>query len=229
MLNILKAEIKDNLLLLVIPYILVLLPIFINIYQDWPTAEFDLRAIKSMMGVGIIFIILLRLVNISKNKKDRFHFLLPLSVRKIAITRLCFAITIWLSFLIFYWIGSSTAKPYRIDLIFWEALSITGFILITNAFVFIYRDITSVFYGKFKNNVSVILYNFMIIIGYLIFYLLFSITIPYFDFLKHLVPFQIEGAEFSSSLTGTIFFNVIGLGLSSLSIYVFTHRKSYLK
>ena len=68
----------------------------------------------------------------------------------------------------------------------------------------------------------------VIAIGYLIFYLLFAVSIPYFDFLRNLDPIQERYAGFVSSLPGIMIFNILGMGALYVSILIFNKRKSYL-
>jgi len=228
MLRLLKAEFIDNKYVLIIPYCLFLLPIIINITQGWPTPEFDLRGIKMMMAGGIILIFLLRSTRFLKDKKDRLFILLPLSIRQIAITRLLFIVTVWLSFVLIYWLSSLTIKSYHPNLVLWETLSLTGFILIVGAYPFLFRDISICFPGRYQRLALGIFNLIILIISYAVFYMLFATNVPYFEFLRRLEPQQTEYAKISASPLGTIIFLLLGLGVSSASVYLFKYRKSYL-
>ena len=227
--RILKAEFEENWYVLLIPYFVVLLPIIINISKGWPTAEFDLRGIKAMMAVGIAIVILVKIPRLIKDQKDRFHSLLPLSRNTIAVSRLLFPLIIWLSFLCIFWLGTVTVKPYHTDLIIWEALSLSGFILIGSAMPLIYRDMKICFSRKYQKFVLPVFYLILPILGYTVFYLLFATKIPYFAFFDRIEPYQLKYAKISSSQFASFVFIILGLASTSLSIFLFRWRKSYLQ
>ena len=120
-----------------------------------------------------------------------------------------------------------TVRPYRLDYMLWDTLSLTGFILIINAYAFIQRDIYFYFQGRYKKLLVSVLYVIMIITGYFLFYVLFLPTIPYFDFFIRFEPLKEEFSNFPSSPLGAVIFIFLGLGFSYLSVVTFIRRRTY--
>ena len=227
--KILKAEVAENWYVLIIPYIIVVLPIAINISKGWPTAEFDLRGIQVMMAVAIALILLVKMPRLFKEQKDRIHAMLPLSRRALAASRFLFPCVIWASFLCIFWLGTSTVNPYRQDLIIWQTLSLTGFVLLGAPLPLIYRDLVFCINRKYQKFILPIVYFLLPLAVYIVFYLCFSTRIPYFDFLKHVEPYQLKYGAVASTQAAAFWFILCGLGFSFLCMLLFTMRKEYLR
>jgi len=227
--QILKAEIRQNGIFLLVLYVLVLLPIIINVIQKWPTIDVDSVGIRSLMGFGLVAIIAFRLTMETKERRGRYCLLLPLSVLQIGISRLLFPLLVWLSLILLFFLGTSTARPYHFGLIIGDTLSMTGFMLMVNAISQIQKDLAGYFPGKYNKAVQAIQNSLIILLGYSLLYFLFSKPIPYFAFLRHLKPIHTDLSKVASSWIVILLFNLIGLGLTGLSSILFMRRKSYLE
>lgn len=227
--KILKAELSYNKYVLVIPYGVVLYVIIANVSQGWSNVELNLPGVRAMMVVAAAVIFLFSIVTFFKEKRERYFTLLPLSIRQIGISRLLFLITVWLSFILLFWISTLTVTPYQLSTILWGTLSLTGFILMANAYIFIHRDLKFCSSGKFQKILITFFYPIMIIIGYLLWYLLFAVPVPYFEFFKPLNTLNEEFSNISTSLMGFSIFIVLGMSFTVLSVFVFKRRRSYLE
>ncbi len=227
--KILKAEVAENWYVLIIPYIIVVLPIAINISKGWPTAEFDLRGIQVMMAVAIALILLVKMPRLFKEQKDRIHAMLPLSRRALAASRFLFPCVIWASFLCIFWLGTSMVRPYLQDLIIWQVLSLTGFVLLGASLPLIYRDLVFCIPRKYQKFLLPVFYFLLPMAVYIVFYLFFSTRIPYFDFLKQVEPYQLKYAAISSTQAAAFWFIFFGLVFICTSLLLFRLRKEYLR
>lgn len=229
MLRLLKAGFRYNRTILVLPFGLGLTGIVANIITGWENVEIDLPGVRSLMAVGTMGAYFYFLYIQVLEKRDRYHTMLPLSVREIGASRLLFLPCIWLSLVVLFFFGSSSVRPYRVDKIVWETLSLCGFVFIANAIFFINRDLSQFWYKKFQRGGLMILYAFVIILGYILFYFIFAVSIPYFKFLRQIDPFKENFENISSSPFTALLLGLLGIGFMGLSIVLFGRRNSYLE
>jgi len=180
------------------------------------------------MTTAIIVLIIFNFIKYIQEKRVRLIATLPLSIKKIALARQFYILIIWLSYLIFYWISTSTAIPYHFGIIFWDTLSVTGLILFVNVFPYFFRDFNYCFKKKYTPVILTILLVLIFFIGYT---LIFSFGINEYSWkiFQPLLPFRKLLVSFSSTSIGAILFILIGFGFSAFNILTFVHRKSYLE
>jgi hypothetical protein len=226
--KILKADLIYNKLILIIPCVVVLFGMVINVLLGWQNVELDLPGVRSLMTTAIILLLIFNFIKYIQEKRVRLISILPLSIKKVALSRLLYIIFIWTSFLVLYWISSSTAKPYRFNIIFWDTLSVTGLVLFINAFPYFFPDFKFSFIEKYKTVVLKILLVLIFFIGYI---LIFSFGINEYSWkiFQPLLLLQNMLASISFTPIGTFIFLLIGLGFSALNIITFERRKSYLE
>lgn len=200
-----------------------------NIVTGWQNVEIDLPGVRSLMAVGIMVASFFRLISYTKEKKDRYHTSLPLPLRWIGFSRLLYIVSIWICFVVLFWVSSSTIKPYPIDKTIVETLTLSGFILMANATLFIYRDLFQSTFGSVRKLGVQVFRSMMILLGYALFYIIFSVGIPYFSFLRRINLFKENFHHLASSPYAAIIFNLLGIGLTIMSVILFARRKSYLE
>lgn len=226
--NILKADLMNNKLILIIPCGVVLFGMIINVVLGWQNVDLDVPGVRSLMTTAIIVLVIFNFIKYIQEKRVRLISALPLSIKKIALARLLYILIIWTSYLILYWISTSTARPYRFDIIFWDTLSVTGFILIANAFPYFFRDLNFCFKEKYKAVIISILLVLMFFIGYLLIFI-FGVNEYSWKIFLPLLPLRKLLINFSTVSTGAIVFILIGLGFSALNVLTFERRKSYIE
>jgi hypothetical protein len=226
--RLLKAELLENKAALLFAWCLVLVPLAANIILDWPTPEKDVPGIRMMMAVGVLAIYISQSLRRFSGKRDRFYLLLPISSKRIGLLRFLPILLSWCTLLVLFWIGTAGIRPYPFRGIFLETLTLSGFMGMASGTVLIFYDIQYLLDKRYQRRLITIFSALTIFMGYLIFYLLFSVSIPYFNFFRSLDPIQERFAGFVSSLSGILIFNILGMGALCLSILIFHRRKSYL-
>jgi len=202
--EILKAELSYNKFGFLIAYVLALI---IQI------GEFYTQIASSM----IIFFIAIGIMGSEsdKEKRDRFHSLLPLPIKKLAFIRMVFVVAFQLGFLVilfshFFSTYFGTDNSY-----FWSILVANGFILsVINIFI-IYTEL-----GFFNTKK----YRF-IFLGIIAIILIGLALALYLGFLRTAF---IMGSNFAKSPLDALIFNLACLVMFYLSYTLFIRRKSYL-
>ena len=226
--KIIKADFNYQKFVFIIPYAVVIAAIIANISQGWHHHEHDMQGVRTVMAVmtGIIFLFN-NLLKIIQEKRYRFIMLLPLSRWKIAWPRIFFAIIIWVSFLVMYWLGTATIRPYPSDILIWDTLSFTGLVLFANSIIFIYYDLL---YTITKNSHKLILWLtllLLVFIGYVVFFL-FGVDEQSWNIFKNLLlPYKDDFSSITSNYVGAVVSLLIGIIMTMLSVYVFGRRKTY--
>ena len=225
--KIIKADFKYQKFIFIFPYAIVLVAIIANISQGWRQNEHDMQGVRTVMAsmTGIIF--LFKSFKIAQEKRHRFITLLPLKQWKIALARGLFIILIWLSCLVMYWLGTAIIQPYRSDILIWEMLSFTGFVLLANSVVFIFHDLL---YTLINNSQKVILVLFFLIsvfVGYVLFFM-FSVDERSWNIFKNLLlPYKNDFSSMVSNYIGAVVSLSIGIMMTLLSVFIFGRRKTY--
>lgn len=223
-----KADLKYNWLYLAIPSALVLAVCLANYLRGWSTPEMDLPGTRTIMMTMTAVIYFFRKLRQILEKRDRYLALLPHSLRSIGFSRLCLGILVWLSYLSVYFVLSASVRPYRLDLIVWEALSITGFVIFGNAFPFIYRDLFYVFIPGRSKPFVIMSYVVLVLLGVLTF-LLFSVTEYSWALVKVVLPLRQYFAPLSTAFLGAILFIFLAVAGVILSVSVFVRRRSLVE
>ena len=202
--EIFKAELSYNKFGFLIAYVLALI---IQI------GEFYTQIASSM----IIFFIAIGIMGSEsdKEKRDRFHSLLPIPIKKLAFIRMIFVFVFQLGFLIilfshFFSTYFGTDNSY-----FWSILVANGFILsVINLFI-IYTEL-----GFFNTKK----YRF-IFLGVIAIILIGLTLALYLGFLRTAF---VMGSNFTKSPLDALIFNLVCLVMFYLSYTLFIRRKSYL-
>ena len=227
--RLLKAELQYYKIDLILGLSFGLIGMIANVITGWQNPEIDLPGVRSLMAMGTVFACFLRLFKYAQDKKDRQHATLPLPVRQVGVLRLLYIIIIWLGLVVLFWICSSTIRPYRVDTIIWETLSLTGFIFMANAILFIHRDLYLSLSRRYQKAGLMAAYSFIIVLGYVLFYFIFAVSIPYFKFLRQLDPFKDNFKTIASSPYAILLSNVLGIGFSIMSVVIYERRRSYIE
>jgi hypothetical protein len=226
--KLLKAQIQYNKIILIIVY-LIFLPVFIVfVVQGWQEMDKSFPALRAVLMAATTMLFLFNIVRLQREKRDRFHFLVPLNIWKIAVSRLLQIIIFWLSVLSLV-LFAFVLRPAVFDLkILWDLLSMTGFVFVLNAAPFIYRDLSFCFHSKSKKVVLVIAYALMILAGYLLF-MLFVVSVGSISLSNDLVLVKKGFSSFINTFRGALFFILFGIVSTVISLFVFSKRKTYTK
>ena len=224
--KLLKAQIQYNKIILIIVY-LIFLPVFIAfVVQGWQEMDKSFPALRAVLMAATTMLFLFNIVRFQREKRDRFHFLVPLNIWKIAVSRLLQIIIFWLSVLSLV-LFAFVLRPAVFDLkILWDLLSMTGFVFVLNAAPFIYRDLSFCFHSKSKKVVLVIAYALMILAGYLVF-MLFVVSVGSISLSSDLVLVKKGFSSFINTFMGALFFILCGIISTGISLFIFSKRKTY--
>jgi hypothetical protein len=150
-----------------------------------------------------------------KEKRDRLHSLLPVSIKQLALIRLVFVIVFQLGFVVI--LVSHFLKTYfgKDNSVFWSILVANGFILsFINIFI-IYAELGFFNTKKYR----------LVFIG-IISFILVGFSFALYQGLFR--TFFIMGSNFGKSPIDALVFNLVCFGMFYLSYVSFVRRKSYL-
>lgn len=190
--------------------------------------DFDksVPAYRSVLMAATALVWLYSVLMIHKEKRDRFHLLLPVSVRQIGLVRVIFLIGFWTTILLVFilsnvFVGNLQNNPTLI----WNAVSLTGFVLVVNSALYLQRDLTNIFTSKGQRFLLSVVWVILVTIGYVLFVLLVMPVESFgsLDVVKEFftMNFITPGGAFLTFL--------MGLGLTILSIVLFGRRKLYIE
>jgi hypothetical protein len=202
--KILKADLAYNKFGLVIAYLLALIIQFSEFYTLIPSP-----IIIFFIAVGIMG------SQSDKEKRERFHSLLPISIKRLAFIRLVFVIVFQFGFLVIQFSHFFTTYFGKDNSAFWSILVGNGFILsVINIFI-IYTDLGFFNTKKYR----------LIFLGIIA---LILIALALIFFLGFLRSDFVMGSNFAKSPLDALIFNLICFGMFYLSYVLFIRRKSYL-
>jgi hypothetical protein len=183
--------------------------------------------VAESVGIGIFMRSAISRKN--KEKRERIHILLPLSVKQIAIARIFLPILFWMGFIIWFWINISIFRFDSIDItIIWLVFSITGLYLCFNAAVFMSYDLN--FYEMQKRNKAILKIISIAWIQILVIILLWFYMGTLDETAPTFITLVLSSLEFLFySQWGVFGFITLGLISTFLSIVVFKKRKSYME
>lgn len=224
--KILKAQIQYNKIVLIISY-LIFLSVYVSfVVQGWQELDNSFPALRAVLMAMTAMLLLFSIIKLYREKRDRFHHILMLSIWKLGISRVLPIIAFWFSLLSLV-LFAFVLRPSTFDLkILWDLLSLTGFVLVMNAAPYIYRDLSLCFHDKSKKNVLVILYVLMILAGYLMF-MLFVISAESISLSSDLVLVKKNFSSFINTFIGALIFIFCGIIFTGMSLYIFSKRKTY--
>ena len=97
--KILKAQIIYNKIILIIGFILIVSVFIPFVVQGWQEMNNSFPALRAVLLAATAMLFLFNIVRLQREKRDRFHHILPLSNSELAISRLLQIIIFWLSLL----------------------------------------------------------------------------------------------------------------------------------
>ena len=200
---------------------------FVGFVKDWPEPGVDLLGTRSLLLTMVAVVFFYRILRSILEKRDRYHMSLPLSGTKIALSRLMYIICLWTCFVLLYWLSTLTVKPYSVEIIIIEMLSVTGFVLMANALPYIYRDLSLNLQGNYQKTLWMIIYAICVCLGMMLF-LSFAVTESSWRVFKFFLPLKNIVEPFSTSVLGASVFLVLGLGMTWLSVIVFKRRNAFV-
>jgi len=218
---------RTVLILVSAPYLI--LSVFIFGFA-WSSASQDASGLLKLLGVFILFIWMIRLLRMLKERSDRFSMLLPVSSRQIGVSRILFGIIIWFIYLIIYTglllcFRSQEAESW----IFISMISATGLWLILNAAAYIHRDLMQIFTGKYQILLLSGLYSVILLSAGLVFSA-GSIERYFLELIPESMIKNMVWLMFIKDLiSGSGLLNLmIGIMFSLAGMYLFTKRRAYL-
>jgi len=186
--------------------------------------DHSIPAYRSTLFAATAVVWLYSILNLHKEKRDRFHTLLPISVKQIGMVRVFFLITFWMALLVMFFLSNLIiGNTQSFSILFWDVMSLTGFVLMVNAAPFLHRDLTHIFLKKFHRFLLMIVYVILVILGYILF-IVFIIPLENYSALGDVVVFIQETVL---SPGGGCIFLFVGLTMTYLSIMLFSRRELY--
>jgi len=223
-----KADFQYYWYIFVIPCLLALsLFVFVGFFKGWPDPDVDLLGTRSLLMVMGTVVFFYRILREILEKRDRHHILLPLSGTKTALSRLMFMIFLWAGFVLLYWLSTSAVKPYTVEIIILEMLSVSGFILMANALPYIHRDLVLSLQRKYLRTLWLITYVSLMCLGVTL-YFVFAVTRSSWTIFRIFLPIKDSLQPFTASVAGACVFLALGLGMTWVSVLVFNRRKAYV-
>lgn len=157
-----------------------------------------------------------------KDNLERVHASLPLAFKDIAKSRLLVGIILWFCYLTVvittYYFFTNVLKSINI----WGLVFINGLAIIFNAFIFIWHDFIFIKQSKYRKRIAYIFYFPVAFSAIALIYFSTSATLSVFSGIQ--TQFR---SLFFNSLAGT-FANILGIGMTLLSYYMYQNRYSYL-
>jgi hypothetical protein len=226
--KIIKADFRYHKFVFIVPVSIVLAGLIANLVQGWRQLEHDFQGMRTVMAVTTAFIFFFKYVTMIGEKRARHDMLLPLKSWQIGLPRLLFTILIWSAFLILYWSATAMVRPYRIDIIIWDTISLSGLILIANALMFIFVDLNYTSVKRIHKLMLALLYPFFVLCGFIAFFI-FGVSDQSWQIFKMLLPFKADFSSFSATAIGAMISLLIGLAATYWSLLVFEYRRTYLQ
>jgi len=226
--KIVKADFTYHKFVFIVPVAVVLAGLAANVVQGWRQLEHDFQGMRTVMTVATAFIFFFKYITMIGEKRTRHNILLPLNRWQIVLPRLLFTILIWSAFLILYWSATATARPYRIAIIIWDTISLSGLILIANALMFIFVDLNYLGIKKIQKILLAFLAPFVVLSGFIVFFI-FGVSEQTWSIFKILLPYKADFSSFSTTAIGAMISLLIGIAATYLSVLVFMRRRTYLQ
>jgi hypothetical protein len=225
MLRILKAEIINDKLRIVMVYIFSIIS-FITI---WYGVKWERNRAPLAMMMMVVATLILGFICEKKRiaqKRGRLYVALPISIQQIGFFHLIYPFFAWLSIGILYFLSYFILQNFSSNILTTpstlQMLTLNGMILIVNACYLLTRDLRIAFDKKYHRMFMSIFWVLIYLVALLPFYIM---TNSFGIFGEH-TSLQIYLDEMSKSPIGI---NVVGLILSGFSLFVFLRRKSYLE
>ena len=212
--HILKAEFEYNKVGFLVSYVIVavLFTLEALLGDRWDVYDIvDNSAVVYLISLGIIG------SHSDKERRDRMHSLLPVSVRQVSIARLLFCLiyqaTFFAVWFVVYLVTLADTNPDAI----WSLITINGLALTALVLFVIFSDLK-----HFEN----LRYRVVFLVTLLAILALFLLTVVHDGLFTH-VGFM-RYVEFGKSPLGALFFTLLALGLFTASAMAFERRKSYV-
>ena len=224
-----KADFRYNWHIFIFPSAMAFaLLVFIGLILGWPKPEEDLAGTRSLLMALTAFVFFVRILRMMGEKRDRYHAMLPLSGKTIAFSRLLSVIFLWAGFVLLYWISTIIVKPYQSEIIIFEMLTVSGFVLMANAFPYMHRDISVFHHNVYLKTLLMIVYTAFMCMGTVLF-LTLTVTESSWRIMRVLLPLKNYIFPLSTSFLGASLFLILGLGMTWLSIFLFKQRKAFVE
>jgi hypothetical protein len=191
-------------------------------------SDFDksVPAYRSVLMAATALVWLYSVLMLHKEKIDRFHILLPISVRQIGVVRVILLIGFWTTILLVFILSNVVVGNLQNNpALIWNALSLTGFVLVVNSVPYLQRDLANIFTSKGQRFVLSVVWVILVMIGYVLFVLLVMPVESFgsLDVAKEFITMNIITPG------GAFLFFLLGLGLTILTIVLFGKRQLYIE
>jgi len=224
-----KADIQYNWPIFFIAGALALiLLIVIGIIMEWPDQDQDLPGTRLLLMAIAAFAFFVRILRMMGEKRDRYHTLLPLSGTAIALSRLVSVICLWAACVLLYWLTTLPIRPYPKEVIVFEMLAASGFVLMANALPYIQSDISTHLRNSFQRALWMIVRTIAVGAGMVLFFTL-NVTQTSWRILRVFLPLKSQISPYLGSLLGSGLFLLAGIVLTWLSVHFFKKRKAFVE
>jgi len=227
--RLIKADIRYNWPIFFIASALTLaLLIVLGLILGWPDQDQDLTGTRSLLMAIAAFAFFVRILRTMGEKRDRYHTLLPLSGTAIALSRLVSVICFWTACVLLYWLITLPIRPYPKEVIVYEMLAASGFVLMANALPYIQSDISTRLRNSFQRALWMIVRTTAVGAGLVLFFTL-NVTQTSWRILRVFLPLKNQISPYLGSLLGSGLFLIAGIVATWLSVHVFKKRKAFVE
>jgi hypothetical protein len=224
-----KADIRYNWHIFIISIALaVVLLIVIGVILGWPNLDQDLPGTRSLLMAIVTFAFFVRILSVMGEKRDRYHVLLPLSGTAIALSRPMSIICLWAGFVLLYWLITSTVRPFQKEIIVFEMVAVSGFVLTANALPYIQRDVSTRLHNNFQRALWMIVGTACVGVGVVLFFTL-NVTQSSWQIMRVFLPLKNQISPYLGSFLGAGLFLFVGLVLTWASVHLFKKRKAFVE
>jgi len=230
--KLLKAEFSYNksiLITAVIAYILFVIAFIVCSIISSRLIRYNHVMLATLIPAMVASILILS--SKSMDKRDRILAVLPITPSSIAFMHISFAVIVWISLVCLFWILPSVLKFVDIDrTTVLVMIYLNGSFVVMNALLFICADVRNCitekknFFNLHIDEILTLIFSPVIIVLWI-----FVFGIPYEFIFGLFEPFRSYMYPLIISSSGVIIINVLGLGLSYLSIEMYVWRKSFLE
>ena len=224
--HLLKAEFKYDRFIIGIGFSLVITVSVVFLVLGGSDLPKSVPAYRAVLFCSAAIVWLSTLIKLQKEKRERMNSLVPLTRHAMGLSRQLYLICFWTVISCLFFLSNLIVKGSRFGLTDLAALvSLTGMVLLANAFTFLQKDLRYLFTGKFAKFILSVVFFILICSGYFI----FIISIMSFDVRPSIDALRIGIRTFFSSGWGALCLLMLGIGFSVLDHWIFLKRKTYLE
>lgn len=227
--KIVRAEFEYSKTILIFAHIFVAAVWIAFVVQGWEQVDKSFPALRSSLVAATAILFLSNFTKLQREKRSRLYNVLPLARGRLAVARLIFIGIFWLEVTGLLAIAF-VLRPsvYSHEMLF-GFLALTGYVLTLNAMPFIFRDLRLSYNSKKRKLLMNIGWTIAVFLGYF-FFMLFIFSSNDMTLLPEPLKIVIAGfSNFVEKSFSAIVFNLLGFGLSWISVLLFKKRMLFVE